>query len=74
MAKAVITDAYKNWQLHCTEVQNATTVNRSESKQIQLERVSRARSDYDYFVSYYFPHFAKCKNGKFAVVVLVTVP
>jgi predicted phage terminase large subunit-like protein len=67
MAKTVITEAFKNWQLHCTEVQSATVVNRAESKQIQLDRVNRARKDYDYFVSYYFPHFAKCKNGKFQI-------
>ncbi len=29
------------------------------------ERIERARKDYDYFVSTYFPHLAKCKNGKF---------
>ena len=67
MAKKEIIDAYKDWQLHCNDVRNATTVDRTESKSVQLARIERARKDYAYFVEYYFPHFAKCKCGKFQI-------
>jgi predicted phage terminase large subunit-like protein len=32
-----------------------------------LARITRARKDYDYFVSYYFPHFARCRCAAFQV-------
>jgi predicted phage terminase large subunit-like protein len=67
MAKTIITEAYKNWQLHCLEVQAATPVNHSETKAEQLARIERVRKDYAFFVEYYFPHLAKCKCGYFQI-------
>ena len=65
MALKKITDALKEWQLHNEEVQQQTTVDRSETRAVKLARIARARKDYAFFVEYYFPHFAKCKTGKF---------
>lgn len=67
MALKKITDALKEWQLHNEEVQQHTTVDRSESRGTQLARIKRARKDYAFFVEYYFPHFAKTKSGKFQI-------
>ncbi|NCC88662.1 MAG: hypothetical protein EOM05_12525, partial [Clostridia bacterium] len=67
MSQVGYNEAYKKWQLHCTDVQNNTQVNRSESKAEQRRRIDRARIDYAYFVATYFPHFAKCESGKFHV-------
>ena len=60
-----LNEAHANWQKHCTEIAGATTVDERENKALQLARIARARRDYAYFVEYYFPHFAKCKCGKF---------
>ena len=67
MARKEITDALRQWQIHNEEVQQKTTVDRSENKSSQLARIARAQKDYAFFVEYYFPHFAKCKSGKFQV-------
>ncbi len=67
MALKKITDALREWQLHNEEVQQQTVVDRSESRATQLARIKRARKDYAFFVEYYFPHFAKCKTGKFQI-------
>lgn len=67
MALKKITDALKEWQLHNEEVQQQTTVDRSESHATKTARIKRARKDYAFFVEYYFPHFAKTKSGKFQI-------
>jgi predicted phage terminase large subunit-like protein len=67
MAQFLDKELYKKWQLHCKEVQENTYINKSETKAQQTERIVRARKDYAYFVEYYFPHFAKCKCGKFQI-------
>ncbi|MDX9747415.1 MAG: hypothetical protein RBT57_02840 [Paludibacter sp.] len=67
MALKKVTEALREWQRHNEEVRQQTTVNHAEKKADQLARIRRARKDYAYFVEYYFPHFAKCKTGKFQV-------
>ncbi len=67
MALIVDKEAYKKWQSHCQDVQQSTLVNKGESKADQLRRIDRARNDYDFFATTYFPHFVKCKNGKFQI-------
>lgn len=67
MTSAEKIQAYKQWQQHCKEVQNATFVNFNESTADQEARIERARKDYAFFVEYYFPHFAKVKSGKFHI-------
>lgn len=67
MALKKITDALKEWALHNEEVQHQTVVNHSETTAQKNARIKRARKDYAFFVEYYFPHFAKCKTGKFQI-------
>jgi predicted phage terminase large subunit-like protein len=49
------------------QIKRETTIDTGESKLIQKQRIDRARRDYGFFVSYYFPHFAKCACGKFQI-------
>ena len=49
------------------QIRQETTVDDAEKKSVQIARIARARKDYGYFVEYYFPHFAKCKCGKFQI-------
>ncbi|MDD3686588.1 MAG: hypothetical protein PHE56_07460, partial [Bacteroidales bacterium] len=67
MSQIVDKEALKKWQLHCQNVQQSTLVNKGESKAEQMRRIERARRDYAFFVSTYFPHFAKCPSGKFHI-------
>jgi len=60
-----LSQAIEKWQEHCKNIQELTTVNKSESPAIKQARIKRAQKDYEYFVEYYFPHFAKCKCGDF---------
>ncbi|MDR1120047.1 MAG: hypothetical protein LBM08_03940 [Dysgonamonadaceae bacterium] len=60
-------EAYAQWQLHCSDVDKNTTIDNTESEAMRRTRIKRARTDYAYFVKYYFPHFAKCPCGKFQV-------
>ncbi|HYV92766.1 MAG TPA: phage terminase large subunit [Chitinophagales bacterium] len=55
------------WKTHCTKVQELTVLNGFESEAEKTERVERAKLDYEFFVSYYFPHYAKNKCGKFQI-------
>lgn len=67
MNQLELKEAIRAWHGHCTEVQKLTFINENESKAEQTARISRARNDYAFFVEYYFPHFAKCKTGKFQI-------
>lgn len=53
--------------MHCTKVQQLTVLNGFESEAEKTERIAKAKSDYQFFVEYYFPHYAKSKCGKFQV-------
>ena len=57
----------QRWQAHCTKVQQLTVLNGFESEAEKAERIERAKLDYEFFVSYYFPHYAKSKCGKFQI-------
>lgn len=52
-------EAYKRWRQLCNQIQNLSVVNEAESKKEQLQRIERARKDYAFFVSYYFPHYCQ---------------
>jgi predicted phage terminase large subunit-like protein len=58
----------QRWQAHCTKVQQLTVLNGFESKAEKAERMERAKSDYKFFVEYYFPHYAKNACAKFQIV------
>ena len=60
-------EALKRWKQLCETIQNFSTVNTAETKAQQLERISRARKDYAYFVEYYFPHY--CTDSETGKVI-----
>ena len=59
--------AVLRWREHCTKVQALTVLDGFESEAEKTERIDRAKNDYEFFVEYYFPHYAKCKCGKFQI-------
>lgn len=56
----------KIWQDHCRTVQEAT-VSVLEDPVEKQKRISRLLRSYGEFVSYYFPHYAKCECAPFQV-------
>ena len=60
-------DSIKRWQQHCTKVQQLTVLNGFEDANAKAERIEKAKINYEFFVSYYFPHYAKNKCGKFQI-------
>jgi phage terminase large subunit-like protein len=60
-----ISDAYRRWQDHCRTIQEKTSINISETPAVRQARIERARKDYDYFVQYYFPHYATAPCADF---------
>lgn len=57
--KRVPPAVYKKWQQHCKTIQQVTTVDANESVADRLNRIKRARVDYNYFCEYYFEHYAR---------------
>lgn len=53
---------YKKWQQHCKSIQQVTTINPAESLADKLNRIKRARRDYNFFSEYYFEHYARQKQ------------
>ncbi len=60
MSQKVQSDALKQWKLLCGTIASMTTVDTEETVADKLRRMERARRDYAFFVSYYFPHY--CTN------------
>ena len=67
MTQSELKQAIAQREIWNTQIRQETTIDDSEQKSVQLARIARARKDYAYFVEYYFPHFAKCKCGKFQI-------
>ena len=59
------TEAYKKWRLEVEGIKSGCVFRRHESEADKQRRIERARTDYEFFVSYYFPDVARCKCGKF---------
>lgn len=59
------TEAYKKWRLEVEGIKSGDVFRRHESEADKQRRIERARTDYEFFVSYYFPDVARCKCGKF---------
>lgn len=57
-----IKQAKQRWAIRQQEIQQHATVATSETKSEQLKRIERARKDYAFFVSYYFPHYTTDKK------------
>lgn len=54
----------KRWRKHVALVKESGGVNILETTEEREARKQRARKDYDFFVTYYFPHYTKDKTGK----------
>ena len=67
MTQGELKQALLNREAWNAQVRHETTVNDTETKSVQMARIARARKDYAFFVEYYFPHFAKCRCGKFQI-------
>ena len=59
---AEIKQAKQRWAIRQQEISSFGSVSVSDSKQQQAERIARAREDYAFFVSYYFPHYTMDKQ------------
>lgn len=59
--KAEKQEALRRWREHCDNIQRMTIVP-VESEADKLRRIERARKDYAFFVSYYFPHYCTDKT------------
>ena len=59
--------ALNAWRKHCANVQNSTGISFSESPNEKQARISRAKTDYAFFVEYYFPHYATAKVPDFHI-------
>ena len=60
-------EAIQRWNDHRRLVQSMTCNIPPESPEQRLQRIERARNDYAFFVSYYFPHYANCKCANFQI-------
>ena len=65
MTGNTLKQAQERWKQLSETIQNMSTVNVTETKAAQLERIERARKDYAYFVEYYYPHYCTdAETGK----------
>jgi len=55
------------WKEWCRIVQAATTVNLKEPEEVKSKRIARAKIDYEFFVDYYFPHYASDPCADFQI-------
>jgi predicted phage terminase large subunit-like protein len=68
MNQQTLTEARKRWQAHCEDVAALTPLTVvNETKAQQNRRVARLLKNYEEFVAYYFPHYAKCACGDFHI-------
>jgi predicted phage terminase large subunit-like protein len=61
------TKALLDFEKHKDMIFQYSTINQHEDLAEQAKRIKKARADYGFFVEYYFPHYAKCKCGKFQI-------
>lgn len=63
----IFNDKLKKWKEHCRIVQQSTLVNPGEPVALQIERIARAKRDFNYFVETYFPHYASSRCADFHI-------
>lgn len=59
--------AMEKWTKHCLDVQKSTATLLDSTNENQSSRIMRAKTDYGYFVTTYFPHLATKACGKFQI-------
>ncbi len=62
-----VSKAYSDWKEWCKIVQAATTVNLREPEEVKEKRINKAKSDYEFFVRTYFPHYATDPTADFQI-------
>ncbi len=67
MAKIKDKEALKRFREKTKHIFSETAVNPYESETDRKARIQRAKKDYAYFVSYYFPHYATAPTAKFHI-------
>ncbi len=67
MAKFKTLTPLERWKELVKKVRDAGTLNPLETPAEQAARIKRARADYGFFVSYYFPHLAPCPSADFHI-------
>jgi hypothetical protein len=55
------------WEQHCLLIQNMTSVNVFEKIEDKEARIEKAKNNYEFFVEYYFPHYARSKCANFQI-------
>jgi predicted phage terminase large subunit-like protein len=64
---SIVSDAYKRWKEHCKNVQAATVIVRQQSEKERQAYIRKLKSDYSFFVSEMFPHYATAPCAKFHI-------
>lgn len=54
----------KRWDKLGERISNNSLIDSNESSSDKHKRIDRARKDYNFFVTYYFPHYTKNKLGE----------
>lgn len=62
-----LTGAIKRWHEHFKKIQSHTTVTLFETPDEKQVRIKKAKNDFAWFVSYYFPHYAEYATPDFHV-------
>ena len=57
----------QEWNDHCKYVMNATRLRANETAGSKAERIKRAKVDYNFFVTEYFPHYAKSECAPYQI-------
>jgi hypothetical protein len=65
--KRIDQQALEAYQLKSREIQAATAYLPEETSGERKARLRRCKKDYNYFVMYYFPHYAKGECGRFQI-------
>lgn len=56
---------FKQFEEHCRQIQQATNLPKNESPRAKQARIKKAKADYNYFFTYYFPMYATSKCAWF---------
>ncbi len=67
MSKTKNKQALKRFAERCRLIIESTSINILESDEVKEKRIRRAKKDYAYFVSYYFPHYATAPCADFHI-------
>ncbi len=61
--------ALERFRLLCHRIENSTSVNPLESEKEKNIRINKAKTDFKYFVNYYFEHYAESETPDFHIKI-----